>query len=974
MGSFLNIIARQIVKHGNTDDICVIFPNKRTGVFFRKCYSEIYGQVTWAPDVYTLDSFVSKISKVQIADKLVLINDLYSVFSSYDKLPEILKDSFSSFERFYPLGEIILNDINELDKNLIDISSVYSSMKDVYEIDYQFDYLSEEHQELLKEFWINFSNSKVSKEKERYIAIWDILPDVYKKFSNKLRKNRYGHIGFLYRIISSLIDGEELKIRNYKKIIFAGFNELSKGQIKLFKHLALNKLAYFYWDTNPYYLNDERQESGYFLRKYKNLFKDNSIFVKSPDITNSPKKKITLLSVPQEVGQAKIIPKILEKFSVDYTNEKEIGNTTIVLANEALLFPTLFAIPEEIEKVNITMGYPFRSTLLFSLLSKYFDTQANLRINNASEKLFYKDVLSLLRHPLVFDINTQTVKAAIDKIVKENTIYVPLSDIVDTNTISQPLFTRVSNSYEILTQILSILYKIYSNNRALAKDDKHSLDDEYIYHAYIRIKRFSELVDIKQIKSELSVEMMIKLVRQILASISVPFSGEPLEGLQIMGMIETQNLDFKNVIILGANEGFLPRPTNTQSFITESQRRALGLHTITDNDSIYAHLLYRLLQRAENVAIVYNSITGYNQSGEMSRFMRQIQYESGWNIEQLLVNQNLELLAPTPIIIKKTDSVIRSLYRYFVRNNQSTKKFSASSIITYIECSLRFYFRYVAEIKSAEEVEEEVSAITFGNLLHSSLDYLYSEQIKTKGNRLFKTEDFVKMRGFIELAVSKAFDIEYRKKKEESYKLSGNQLIIREVIISYVSKLLEIDKKYAPFEIVSLEKSKNYSSRISINAFGQLKEVDIQGIMDRIDVKNGLYRIVDYKTGSAKNSFNSIDQLFESESISGVRAVFQLFLYSWLFGEQNSSGSPRIEPSIFAIRKIFSENFDWGVFQKVSRQSVRISGSHFNNIIEPFVSNITIKLEEIFNRELPFEQTETEASCEYCEYKYICNR
>ncbi|NPA44074.1 MAG: hypothetical protein GXO49_00920 [Chlorobi bacterium] len=960
MKPFLYDTAKEILDKYKTDiqSYCFVFPNKRTKFFFRKHYADIYGKSHKAPDMREIKNLVQDFTGLTEIDNLSLIFILFKVFKEVDKKNE------HSFDTFYRLGEIILSDFNEIDNWLINPKQIFQNIKDIKEIDALFDWLTDEQKEILKSFWINFSVENYSDEQKMFIELWNILPEIYEKFTTNLLNQGIAYSGLKNRVLSNLIDNAELKEKKYKKYFFIGFNALNKGETKLLKYFRKKEKAEFFWDTDKYYHEDEKQEAGDFLRKN---FED--LYLQTKDLPNNflKEKQIDLIGVPLDIGQTKILPQILKKYDI----KNDAAETAIVLADEHLLFPTLSSLPPEIEVINVTMGYPFKTTPLFGLIKQFVNLHVSAQ-KSGSSSFYHKNVIDILRHPFVREIENEIASEIISEIETKNIIYVSSKFLISKNSeLFKLLFTNIpqENALDIfLTNVLNLLFLLFDKQKDEEGNTTQSLENEYIHRAYVKTKQLREIFREQDI--HVSVKLGSELLMQILRTEQIPFEGNAVRGIQVMGVLESRNLDFKNVIIIGMNEGKMPSVSKKPTFISQSMRFAFDMPMIKYQDAVYAYLFYSLIQRAEKISLIYNSLINNSNAGELSRFVLQIKNETNLKINEYLFNQNLFLRNKEEIIIDKSNEVLNILEDYFVQNNKRNRKFSASAINSYIDCSLQFYYKYIAGFKQADEVEEEFSPSAFGSILHKALENIYEDIRSKKQNGIVEKKDIQNIYKKTEEYVENAFKTIYG--GNDSYKVTGSQIIVKNVIVNYVNIVLKKDEDYAPFEITSVEDKDNHSTEIEVETFKGKQKVNIFGIIDRVDKKDGIYRVIDYKTGQQKNTFYSIEELFNSEKKTRAKHVLQTFIYAMIFKDSQHPIKVKLRPSIFYVRNMKSHNYSDAIFLKQYRKEIKVDENLTEEMLPEFSEKLTELIEEIFNKEIPFTQTESKHNCDYCPFYDLC--
>jgi len=969
MKTFLEETVEDIIeKFGdNLENIQIIFPNKRTGYFFQTAFAKAINKTVWSPKIFTIQSYITKLSRIQKLDKIALIFILYDSFKAVDP-------NFNmSFDAFFGLGELILNDFNEVDSYLVDVDQIFTNIKNIHEIDQKYGDLTDEQITIIKQYWLNFSVENMSHEKEKFIELWNILPEVYKHFTNTLLQKNLAYEGLIYRkIAENVISGnlpEEKEIS-----LFIGFNALNTAQKTLFKSLKNKGKAFFYWDTDSYYHLNPIQEAGDFLRVNFEVLNEEKEKIQTN--FNTPGKKINLFGVPGNVGQAKVITQILKKFNNWEKIKENPDKTVIVLTDESLLFPALHSLPEEIETFNITMGYPLNDTALFSLIMYFLRIQQTMsKQADGKSAFYYKEVLSMLNHPYVYPAYKETAQQIIDIINEQQLNYVGQNLLLKyKENLYELIFKPVSDENQangLLTRLLNILFIVFNK---LPKDKKGSVEEEYIYQTYVTIKRLNEVIEKHAQNIVLTQDVTIQILKQLLQNIRVPFESQSTDGMQIMGLIETRNVDFENVILLNANEGILPNLNRAPSLISESMRHAFGLPVLKYQDAIFAYFFYRLLQRAKNINIVYNNLSGTSLSGELSRFVQQVQQELGIKFEEFQLEQQMETANTNEIIIEKDDEVQALLNEYFVDDGESKRQLTATALDNYLSCSLKFYFKYIAKIKEVKKVEEDFSPIDLGIIIHSVMELIYKSIIEKNNSSLIQKKDVKAAYGLIEAYTTQAFIEHYGKTNSLDFKFTGNLLVIKEVIHKYIKTTLKVDEKQTPFEIIQLEEDYSFQTTFSFDYEGELKQVGLKGIIDRIDKKDGIYRLIDYKTGKAEKEFTNFSQLFQPRINKRKKAIFQLFIYGILFKKhKNYKGKVNI-PGIYDLRSMNQTDFDASIYFGTLKNRMAINEDNFNRFIDDFESHLSEKLVELFNPDISFSQTELEENCTYCPYKAICSR
>ncbi len=981
MQTFLEELAQEVLTHyaNQLDKLTLVFPNRRAGLFFQQFLARQLNQPVWSPTVLTLEEFVQQLSITRKADTLLLVFELFEIYKK-------LAPTDESFDKFFFWGEMLLQDFDAVDKYLVDANLLFTNITQLNQIGEALDFLSEEQVQVVQEFWQSFGTSR-SRQQQEFIAIWEILPEVYALYRERLEQLGIGYDGMLYREVAEKCKALQLD-HSFQHLVFAGFNALNPAEETLISYFIKQEAARIYWDTDAYYMQDDRQEAGLFLRKHAlSTILGPTFPEKHPEHLRNSDKNIQLIGVPLEVGQAKAMG---EKLLQCLQAQKGINleRTAIVLPGEHMLFPVLHAIPEHyrdaggglhpIDTINVTMGYPLRSTPLYSLIELMVELQGSARGAGPHIQFHFRTVLALLRHPYVYYFQTTLARENIHKIEAKNRVYLSPQELAGDEQLYPTLFRRVTGIQPLFDYLLQVLELI---NESINEEnyEQPTLEQEYIYQFFTHLKRLRELV--QQQALDLQMPVFLKLLRQIVKEQRLPFTGEPLSGLQIMGVLETRLLDFENLFILSMNEGSFPPSPSHGSFIPYNLRRGYGLPTFDQQDALYAYYFYRMIQRAKNVHIFYNSSSAYGLNGERSRLLYQLLYESGLKIQQQVLTHPLQLARALPLAIPKDDGVWEVLQQHLTQNGEAPeRRFTPSALNTYLECRLRFYFKYIAGIVEPEEVQEEVDPAVFGNLVHRAMELLYKEHIDSKrGFALLYPEDFRKMHKDLAQVVDRSF-AEHYGVKEVSFE--GRNYIIRSIVEKLGKAILRCDEAYAPFEIVALEsesrfkgespEQNRYRMEVPIAVAGRRYQVGLKGIIDRIDRKDNKVRILDYKTGQDEKRFESLESLFDRDNEKRNKAVMQTLLYSLLYLNAYPHEEGRVIPGLYNSRELFSPGFDVRLEIKGERGYTPVQD--VRDYAQDFMIQLQGLLEEIFDPAQPFTQTDNLRKCSYCSFREICHR
>ncbi len=798
MHSFLKHTAEKILNdYSALDQLVLVFPNRRAGLFFAKHLGTLIDKPHWMPQIKTIEDIFYSHAGNRPADQLTLIFELYKVYSDLHSSPE-------PFDRFYFWGEMILKDFNDLDNFLVDAGRLYHQLEEVKIIENDLSYLTYSQIKLIQEFWKSFE-VKDRLHQEKFLKFWKHLRPIYENYKDALSISGLAYSGQLYRYV---VEQLYMLEKPEKHHIFIGFNAFTLTEEKLIKHFIQEFGADIFWDIDLYYLEDPRQEAGLFFRDYR---KDKIFGGTFPPETknriNENKATIKVHQTPLKINQANLVGILLDKIG----KGEALEETVIILPDEQMLFPILHALPESITKVNVTMGYPVKNAPAYGFLESLLELQKYVSVKEGEVVFYHLPVRGILSIPYFRTLNNEFVVQELRTIEETNQIYIAAERLAAGGELFRLIFKKV-----IAEDLFSYLKEVI---KTLANQlDLPELQQSYLYQCYKQLTRLDELFQ-KQEGITVGLDFLMRLFKQIFREVKLPFEGEPLEGLQVMGVLESRNLDFKRVIICNMNEGSFPPSSALNSMIPFNLRRAFGLPVQEQNDAIYAYTFLRLLQGAEEVHLIYTTESDEGKVGEKSRYIQQLELESGLMVTEETVFIPVDLQPAQPILIPKNEKIMEILSRYEIRERAEKKeRLSPSAINVWLDCRLKFYFLYVAGIREREDVQEKIDPAVFGNLAHYSLEYLYQGFKNRKGRFILEKEDFEDLKNnwigpSVELAIKKHYSLP----EKEIIQLSGHLIIARDVLQRYLQRLLEVDESNAPFEIISLEGSKDYFADIPIN-------------------------------------------------------------------------------------------------------------------------------------------------------------
>lgn len=946
MEPFLKQIADHLQENypDSLAEICVVLPNRRAKLFLKSHLNSIISQPIWMPEVFGMEDFIERVSGRNIVSPLTLLFDLYQVHKR-------LGNTDKTIAEFMRWGVVLLHDFNELDLYNADAQKLFGYLSDLKAI----------------ERW--HPDEGLSTMESGYLKFFASLSSYYKGLNENLSANNKAYQGSAFRYVAENIASLYNDLP-WKKIVFAGFNALSTTEKTIISFLELHGLAESIYDADAYYLNDKRQEAGVFLRDIKERQKDNQLHWVEDNML-SP-KKINVISTVGKIAMAKAAGKILE----EELDVSDLRDTALVLVDEGLLIPAISAIPANTGAYNVTMGYPFNRTaaadLLNVLLSLYAGAEKLSVERKREPEYYFRDLVSLFQHPYVIHylkicgVNYQQI---IKSFISQNRVFYTFTDIDDIfkkmgfsdHKISDVLPGSIPKTpLDALHNINELIVRIRETadpEQKIQRLDKYEL--EFLFQAHLLVNKMEELVVTYRDVEDL--QILRALLQQMTAEIRIPFIGEPLSGLQVMGMLETRTLDFKNVIMLSVNEGLIPVAKSYQSLIPFELKREFGMPVYREKNAVYAYHFYRLLQRAENVWMFYDTQAEAMGSGEGSRFIQQLIEELPRVNPQAEINiQTLsEATVPKPWAgiqqIQKSEEIIKKM------GLKAQKGFSPSALNIYKSCTLRYYFSQILDVQEPEDVEENIDSREFGNAIHKTLELLYKPYIKVELVSYDFEDMKAKAKSTLELSLADKFS-----KKELG---EGQNFLAMDVALKYVYRQIAYDKSVVEagnrLMVKGLEERMQYACTIPEIA-GLTPQVIFKGFADRVDELNGITRVLDYKTGFVKLNKTGYElQKILDDKKGGLNIPFQLMMYSWLYRENSQSGEIP-DSAVWALR-----NAENPIIPIRMAKETEVA----NEDIDTFKEGVLGLVKEMFDKELPFEQTENDANCTYCPYREsICMR
>ena len=931
------------------DDLLVILPNRRAGLFLQRYLSESTTSSMWMPRVSGIGDFIESESKLRLSDPVELQFRLYDIYSAMVEEPE-------SLDQFFLWGEMMIRDFDELDKYLVDAGQLFRNIRDLKALEEPLAGLEPEQIEFIRQFWEGFYDGDMTPEKQKFLQTWELLPRLYHKLQEELRSSEEGYQGMQYRDLAERLLKGEHTFAAKGNILVAGFNALNHCEKVIFSRLREHG-ASFFWDYDQRYLEDAADEAGRFLRENLKRFPEAE---KLEDFRGlSREKQIRIFELPTDVLQSKTVYHLLK--DEDPVLLSKNTDTALVLCDEELLLPVLMSLPNGVEEVNITMGYPMKNTPAYSFLDSLLRLHAHTRRKaDGSARFYYRDVNNILQHPYFRKMYGESSLEISQQILTGNMYMIDKAFFH--GELEQMIFRPLDDAAALLAYLRRIFLHLLELIARRASRHEDILDREFCFQL---LKQLNKLERLSEGRSEISFQLMERLLRGSLQTLRIPFEGEPLAGMQVMGILETRLLDFEHVILLSMNEEIMPAQQAASSHIPYSLRLAFSLPSREEKDAIYAYYFYRLLQRAERIDILFNGSTEGVSTGEMSRYARQLLFEKG--LEVIRPGLFVQAREISPIVIEHGKEVVENLAR-FLRGGEQETYLSPSAINTYIDCSLKYYFRYIAGLGERDEISEDLDASGFGTVVHDSLNELYLELAG-------KNAGFINKEALQELLQSGRYEVQLREKfikhhykgrKKEN--IEGRNILIFSVMLRYMKQVLEKDLSFAPFELVSAEET--YRRDLDIQLGSETFKLRLGGKIDRIDRVRGQFRVIDYKTGRTDQKFRDMDSLFDGEYGSRNGAAMQTLFYAWLVGERYPL--EQLMPGLYTMKGLFEEQFDPALIMTSLKKEGRISS--FAPLEETFLSLLKEVLRQLYDPEVPFLQRVFDKKCSYCDFASLCQR
>ena len=958
--NFLEAVARRFAQRGPLDRVCFVFPNRRSGTFFKRWLGIAAKKPVFVPHVLTIDELFARIAgRPETQEKARLLYILYQEYVRLMPRPEGTEPE--TFDQFIYWGDILLGDFDDLDKYLVDVRRLLVNLRDLKELSVDYDFLSDDQKAAIAAFCNSFfaggtpgqagGDAGQAGTRYKFSELWNILYPLYEAFRARLEEREMAYAGMIYRSVAESLPTAGTLLPQYDEIVFIGLNALNACEKRLLDHFRKEGRADFYWDFAGPMVTDPDNPAGRFLRENIERYPSREPFA-CPAL-DTRQQQFEVIRVPSAVGQTRKAMQILQALQQEGAMDHP-EHTAVVLPDENLLFPMLGAIPDGIEKINVTMGCALSASsgaTLFQLLERL---QANSRQKAGIWTFYHRDVTGLLEHPYFKEATDRETAASLtERIRKENLIFLPENELAAYGGLYATVFRRIAETRDIPGYLLEIIEQLQAAQSVLER--------EFLYHFHHCI---AALAAVELPLDTMESKTWYRLLMQYIALVKIPYEGEPLSGLQVMGPLETRALDFQNVLILSVGEGIFPSRSVSASFLPYNLRLGFGLPTYEQQDAMGAYYFYRGICRARRIWLLYDSRTEGLQSGEESRFIKQLRYLYHVPLTEKVATYSLAgstAGSPKNRVVKDA-RVMQLLDDRFVHG---TGVFSASSLNQYLDCPLRFYYEAVEGIREQDDVVEEVDAGLFGTIFHAVMEQLYKP---FEGQRL--TPDDLQAKALfgerdkrLDSLVTAAFADQHIRE------ISGQNLILKELVAHLVKQTVAVDRRLAakPDGLFLLATEKKEDFRVTLPLSG--RSVRLLGVIDRVDsCLPGIERLVDYKSGKVDaERFREVADLFDTtKGISRPHIAFQLHFYALLMQRKYPRAGVRYDPCIYSLRSIFTED---PKPYPVERES-----------LDAFEQHLLALIDEIFNPELPFEPRPgsegdpEQTVCKYCNFKRLCNK
>jgi len=933
----------------------VVLPSRRAGLWLTRSLARLADKPLWSPSILSVSELFGTFTGLIPADSDTQIFELYNVFRR-------LFGEEMSFDDFWPWGEVIINDFNDIDIYMADAGKLYSNISDLKEIDAVFGCLTDEQVEIIRGFWKSFNpSSSTSEARSRFRSVWEKMAPLYTAFRESMKARGLAGDGMLCREVAEKALTGKLQVPEGKRWHIVGLNALNNCEKTLFRYLKQLGVADFYWDDDHFFMDDPEHKASLFIRENRRIF-GNDIGKPMNSFHEPPRGRWQIIDAPTDTSQARMVAQLLEDEQI--TGEDDPTSTAVILADEKLLMPVLGSLPASVEDVNVTMGHPFRLTSLYSFLKQLMALIRSARNSDGNITFRSEDVLSLLRHQYFTLLAGTEGDTLVREIIKGNMIRVNASLLNERFGLKQ-LFSVPAGGPEIPEHLAAVMENLEEASFTAEKDGVSlSVDREYLRMAINSTVRLANLI--RSYSLDLKPDTSLRLLDRVFRKMIVPFSGEPLRGIQVMGVLETRALEFRNIIFLSLNEGTFPGTSYDNTYIPYNIRRAFGLPTVNEHESIYSYYFFRLLRKPARGWFMYNSTSRGLNSGEMSRYLVRMSYSPLFAPRHRTVHINVgrsRLLAESLPRKQEHNRILLSLYG---NGSEGDKFLSPSAVNTWLNCRMRFYYKYVCGMPEEEMLEKEIDQRRFGNIMHEALRRLYvivkgSADVAKAISKMAGDREHIR-----ETIIATAMDEMHW---DRPTLLSGKGMIIIDVLERYARELLLYDGRHNDLRLLHLEE--DFTGTFKVASAGGMTEVKVGGRADRIDMTGGAVRVVDYKTGAPKRDAVTVEGLFDEEKDKRNDAVLQALFYCTLI--RQSHPGRLVLPSIYWIQQLSSADFT-PYTRTPGLEGTDALHEEWNTFMSDFQQQLDMTLNKIFSDNEDFTMTSFRRRCSTCPYRTLCRR
>lgn len=856
MQKFLEKLSQHIINKHPKDlgEVQIVLPSRRAKVFLIDYFKQNIQQTTWLPEIFSLEDFVKELSELNILDNIDL------VFKLYHTHQQIEGKQSETFEDFLSWANTLLQDFNEVDRYLVSAEELYSFLSEAKAL----------------ESW-NLGERELSEFQKNYLRFWRKLGEYYQHYRKQLIEEKSAYQGLAFRQLAEDLRANKIEVQQEKQLYFAGFNALTLAEESIIHHFVKNHHAQLLWDADEYYLNDNNQEAGSFLRAHKK--KQKTFEWTFSDLLES-EKEINIYSISGDIAQAKLMGELVQQKN----SKTSLEDTAIVLGDENLLMPVLESLPPNIDRINVTMGYALSNSIFFHFFESIIDLHFK-KENSKGGGFYFKDVIRLLEQPAIQYIHkgiASQAKKLVEKIKVERIIYLSTVELAEFESyLGLPIFNLPQNTPNSLNKLF---IKLCEQIKTHQKGELSAVESEFLFGFFQAFNRIDSLCE--QYAALNTFDSLLQLYRQILATDSVAFVGEPLGGLQLMGVLESRTLDFSQVILSSLNEGILPAGKSQNSFIPFDIKKKFGLPSYREKDAIFAYHFYRLLQRAERIDLIYNSKVDQLKGGERSRFIDQLVYEMPKKNPKIKINQ-IHLAPPLESDNKESLEIKKSEEHLAAIKAHLSKGLSPSALNSFLLCPLNYYYRYILGMREEQIIEEKIENNTFGTVIHDSLEALYTPFV----GKTLDAKSIEEINSEIDTVVKKQYYHHLNLSPD-----SGSHRLAFEVAKKLVKNTVEIDstavEKGKKIQIVALEQQVEWETEIKLNE--KVKQnLLLNGKIDRVDRLNGQLRIIDYKSGNVDYgnlSYKDMSSLSGGNKSIALQMLIYQFIYENKFSESANAG------------------------------------------------------------------------------------